>query len=50
MENELRMHVHGREERCLHSVMGKYEGKRLCVTLSCRWEGYYYFSTTHCSL
>lgn len=38
MEHELRMYVHGREDRCLHSVMGQCEGKRLCVTLSCRWD------------
>jgi hypothetical protein len=36
---ELRMHVHGRKERCIQSVMGKCEGKRLLVRLSCRWEG-----------
>jgi len=38
IEHQLRMNVHGRDERCLHSIMGKHEGERLCVTLSCRWE------------
>ena len=38
MEHELRIHGYGREEGCLHSIMEKCEGKRVCVTLTSRWE------------